>query len=209
MAWNAKKLPDELIGSLLNTNPVCWDGQNFFDNDHPLNILDPAAGTYINTYTGAALTLANLKTAVGRMLLKRKPSGKYLGLRPTHLLVPPGLYLEAVELTADSQLAAIAAALLGSGVPGATTIQKMGLQVVEAPELVLPGDATTQTTWYLVARNRIALVPSVVICSMAPQILDQNEASALYETKREVGAQAELFAEAALLFPQSIDRYQA
>jgi len=208
-AWNAKKLPDELIGALLNTNPLCWDGQNFFDTDHPVNFLDPAMGTYINTYAGAALTLVNLKIACGRMLLKKKPSGKYLGLVPTHLLVPPGLYLEAVELTADSQLAAIAAALAGGAVPGATTLQKLNLTVVPAPELVIPGDATTLTTWYLASRNRPSLSPWAVLCSMAPRLLDQGETSALYETKREVGVQADLDAAATLLFPQSLDRYQA
>lgn len=55
MGDGAARLPEELVWALLrdgfSTN--CWDGQFFFDTDHPVLLADGTTGTYANTDGGA------------------------------------------------------------------------------------------------------------------------------------------------------------
>lgn len=50
MGADAAMHPDKLIFELLRagTTSTCYDGQNFFDTDHPINIDSPSAGTVSN-----------------------------------------------------------------------------------------------------------------------------------------------------------------
>lgn len=55
MGDGAARLPEELVWGLLkdgfSTN--CWDGQFFFDTDHPIMLASGAMGTYANTDGGS------------------------------------------------------------------------------------------------------------------------------------------------------------
>jgi phage major head subunit gpT-like protein len=68
MAAAGEALPNEIIAGLLEANGLCWDGQNFFDSDHPVNVFDADAGTFDNDFTGAGTDVvpAALKNAMAR-----------------------------------------------------------------------------------------------------------------------------------------------
>ncbi|MCB1387568.1 MAG: Mu-like prophage major head subunit gpT family protein [Rhodobacteraceae bacterium] len=56
MGQNAKRHPDEMIFSLLASGfaTECYDGQNFFDTDHPLTLDGPTTTTVSNMQTGSS-----------------------------------------------------------------------------------------------------------------------------------------------------------
>jgi phage major head subunit gpT-like protein len=55
MGDGAGRLPEELVWGLLKAgfSTNCWDGQFFFDTDHPVLLPDGTMGTYANTDGGA------------------------------------------------------------------------------------------------------------------------------------------------------------
>lgn len=55
MGDGAGRLPEELVWGLLKAGFAtnCWDGQYFFDTDHPVLLADGTMGTYANTDGGA------------------------------------------------------------------------------------------------------------------------------------------------------------
>lgn len=55
MGDGAARLPEELVWGLLKDGftTTCWDGQNFFDTDHPVIAADGTETTYANTDGGA------------------------------------------------------------------------------------------------------------------------------------------------------------
>jgi phage major head subunit gpT-like protein len=55
MGDGAGRLPEELVWGLLKAGFAtnCWDGQFFFDTDHPVLLADGSMGTYANTDGGA------------------------------------------------------------------------------------------------------------------------------------------------------------
>lgn len=55
MGDGAGRLPEELVWGLLKAgfSTNCWDGQFFFDTDHPVMLADGTMGTYANTDGGS------------------------------------------------------------------------------------------------------------------------------------------------------------
>ena len=55
MGDGAARLPEELVWGLLKAGFAtnCWDGQYFFDTDHPVMLADGSMSTYANTDGGA------------------------------------------------------------------------------------------------------------------------------------------------------------
>lgn len=55
MGDGAARLPEELVWGLLKAGFAtnCWDGQFFFDTDHPITQADGSTGTYANTDGGS------------------------------------------------------------------------------------------------------------------------------------------------------------
>lgn len=97
--FSAKQLPDELVYGVVNggfTNK-CYDGQFFFDTDHPVKNEDGTEGSVSNKGT-VALSIATLAAAkasygAGRTAMRKfkDDEGRPLGVRPNILLVGPGL----------------------------------------------------------------------------------------------------------------------
>lgn len=144
----ARKLDDDLlfnaavaapaagqVGGLLagGASTVCYDGQFFFDTDHPTDL--DATGTQSNLEAAAfALTGPNFATARARMMAYKGENGRPLGIMPNLLVVPP-----ALENTAHG----IVTAIYGSS--GASNVQVGQAKVEVVPELA----ALSDTTWYL------------------------------------------------------------
>lgn len=91
---SAAELPDDIVGDLINNafTEVCYDGQYFFDTDHPVS-----DGTVSNKLTVAlsiatqAAAIASFGAAKTAMRSFKDEEGQPLGVKPTVLLVGPAL----------------------------------------------------------------------------------------------------------------------
>jgi phage major head subunit gpT-like protein len=100
MGFQAAMWPDDLVHAALiaGTTAEAFDGQYFFDSDHPKNLDDVAAGTQSNNFTSRALTGDNLQYVRAKMQELVGADGRTLGVTPTHLVVPPALEKTAREI---------------------------------------------------------------------------------------------------------------
>jgi len=138
----ARLHPDVLILDLLKTGHTqrCFDGQYFFDANHPVNPNNDAAGVYSNYYSsGKALTSINYEAVRSSMLGIKGENGFSLRTIPNLLIVPPALEVTAKRIVEIEQDAS------GAGNPNAGTAK-----VLMVPEL-----AGEDTTWYLLSTNRV------------------------------------------------------
>lgn len=201
MAKAARSLTNEIIAGLVEggTSAVCWDGQFFFDTDHPVNVFDSTAGTFVNVYTGGGttLTLANLKLAKERIRKIKAPNGKPLGLRMTHLMVGPALEEDGKDLLENDMIIDA----VGSSFASVDNRHKGTVKLVVCDEL------TSDTAWYALALNKPGMRPWALQTGGAPDIMVLDKSSALYETQRKVGVDAMLEAAGALLLPHCITKY--
>ena len=89
MGENVAKDMEQIFVTFIEagTTQVCYDGQYFFDTDHS----EGDSGTQSNYLTSTALSAANAKIAISRMKSFKNDKGRKAGIKPTHILVPPGL----------------------------------------------------------------------------------------------------------------------
>jgi phage major head subunit gpT-like protein len=96
---SAKQLPDEIVFELINNGftSKCYDGQFFFDTDHPVRQKDGTVVSASNkgTKVFSIATLAAAKTSYGaaRTAMKKfkDDEGRPLNIKPGVLLVGPAL----------------------------------------------------------------------------------------------------------------------
>lgn len=143
------KHPDSLVKTLLQTGHTltCFDGQNFYDTDHPVDILDASKGVQSNyEASGFALTQANFLTARARMMSYKGESGEPLGVgEDLYLHVPPALEGTARRLLeGDTILEVVQEGGQNVGGAGVANITKGMAKVMVTQEL-----AGQDTTWYL------------------------------------------------------------
>lgn len=164
MAEEAINLPRDLIINLLinGHTSAAYDGQNFFDTDHPL---DPtgAAGSQSNYQSsGFALTRANFITARARIRGFQAENGRVFGGRGRFVLVVPA----ALEQTAIDIVGVDMIAIAG-GVQRNTLLNAASIIVV--PEL----DATSTTAWYLFEVGGMP-PPFILIERQAPRFVTRD-----------------------------------
>ncbi|WP_140918184.1 Mu-like prophage major head subunit gpT family protein [Limnobaculum xujianqingii] len=151
------QLPDDIVFDLVNTafNSVCYDGQYFFDTDHPMG-----SGTFSNRSTKALSTdsLAAAKASFGaartQMQKVKDDDGRALNVRPNILLVPVALEDTARALMTVERLE-----------DGKANIYKGACEVVVEPRL------TSDTAWYLLDTSK-PLMPFIYQERKAPQPVD-------------------------------------
>jgi phage major head subunit gpT-like protein len=134
MGVQARRWPDQLLKKVMQAgiSTTGWDGQYFWDTDHPVNFDNSAMGTYQNRYTGTSLTTANYAAMRAAMSSLVGPDGEMLNVVPTLLVVPP-------------QLEGAANTIIRSQVVGTNTnIWQNTAEVVMIPDL-----ANEPTVWYL------------------------------------------------------------
>lgn len=161
MGEAAVKLRTTLLLDLLRNGQsrVCYDGQNFFDTDHPTDI-DLGTGTQSNyEASGFALNRANFVTARAR--LRRFagadgfPFGAGMDASNLQLVVPTEL-----QETAESIISVDNVAVAG-GVQNNTL--KNAAKILVVPELT-----STPTAWYLFDTSGV-LKPLVLQTRTAPR----------------------------------------
>lgn len=140
MGEGAAMLPDDLGITLIEagTTVAGYDGQFYFDTDHPVSFFDASLGVQSNLMTTLPLTAANLELALARMASFKDATGRSMKIKPNILMVPSGL-----EITART---IVQAALTVNG--GTNVITQMGLTVM------VNHDLTSQTDWYLLSTQR-------------------------------------------------------
>lgn len=91
----AAELPDDLVAQLILEGEAKkgYDGQEYFDTDHPVG-----GGTASNLFTGKPLTAANFNAVRATMRTRRSVNGRPIKVRPTLLIVPPELEAQAQEI---------------------------------------------------------------------------------------------------------------
>ena len=201
MAQAAMSLPNEIIAALLEAgdSTACeFDGEFFFDVDHPVNLFDSAAGTFSNdrTGTGTNLSSGNLSLAKEYFRKRKAPNGKPAGLRMTHLLVPPALEETALNLIERDLI-------VESATIGAVDNRHKGtVQVVVMDEL------TSDSVWYSLSANKAGMRPwGLHMQSPMPEIMVLGKDSAMYESTRKVGVDGVWHVGGALLLPHCIERW--
>lgn len=111
---SAKQWPDELTSELKNNafTQTCYDGQYFYDTDHPVGGTDKFPLTTISNRGTAALSNATAAAAAASygaarlaIMSMKDDEGRPLGLIPDTLEVPPALESVANSLMNNEKLA--------------------------------------------------------------------------------------------------------
>lgn len=153
------KWPDEQIAAAVEaaTTNLCYDGQYFFDTDHPYSIDDASLGTYSNKLVGASYNLASDPIGVWQAASElmgtfKGDSGKPLGLTADVLMVPPQLRRYAMQAARAELVPQVVTNVLGTervAVAGVTNIYKGDFTVIVNPYL------TTQAAYVMCSKKAI------------------------------------------------------
>jgi phage major head subunit gpT-like protein len=161
--------PDKLVIDALKagTQVKTFDGQYFFDTDHPQDPDRPGVGTaQANLFTSKALTADNYASVRATMMSYKDDFGVPLEVVPNLLIVPP-----ALEVTARKILNA---EFIGT-VFGSNTAAAAETNVLKgtADVLVLPRLAGEDDTWYLACTSRV-VKPLIFQQRIAPEFAFLN-----------------------------------
>jgi phage major head subunit gpT-like protein len=140
MGAAARKLPDQLLAAILKAGnaTTIWDGQFFFDTDHPVNWDDASSGVQSNLFTTKPLNSANYAEVRAAMVSYRGESGRSMAVMPNMICVPPQLERVAKEIVAGEIIPSVAGTAAQSNVfKGTATVH------------VIPELASEGTVWYL------------------------------------------------------------
>jgi len=143
----AKKWPDNMLVSAMQagTATLCWDGQYFFDTDHPVDITGQfSSGTWSNNFTSRTLNAVNFEYVRGQMGALLGEDGYSMGIVPTALIVPPQLEGTAKNIL-NAEFIAPTSALLGN----AANVMQSNTNKGAATLIVIPELANEATTWYV------------------------------------------------------------
>lgn len=132
---NSKQHPDELIFSLIaeGFTKTCFDGQFFFDTDHPNGSQSVWSNKSADTLTATAY-----ETARQTMMSLKNEEGRPMRVTPSHLIVPPQLEKEALDI--------VRADLTASG---DSNVWRDSADVIVAPEL-----SDNPTYWFMAALEK-------------------------------------------------------
>lgn len=166
---SARDLPDQIVFDLVNEGftSKCYDGQNYFDTDHP--VVNPATGdpaSVSNKLTVAlsaatqAAAIASLGAAITMMREFKDDEGRPLDVNPNILLVPPALEIIATLLMTTDRLE-----------DGKPNPYKGRFTVVSS------GRLTSPTAWFLLDTKR-PIRPFIFQERKKPVFVEQTDMSA-------------------------------
>lgn len=201
MAAAGLSLTNEIIAEALEDNPTCWDTKDFFASDHPFNVFKPSTGSFDNDHTGAgtAPTLDNLATAKTEFRTIKAPNGKPLGLRMTHVIVPPAQ--EETWKTLLEQDLIIQSLDSGSTFGAVDNRHKGTVKLVVADEL------TNDDKWYPLALNKPGMFPWIVQDEGSPEEIRNDKTSDHYKRTLKVSIAYILRGNGALALPHCVQRW--
>lgn len=175
MGQQAKALPDDLTLEVLQAGEteLCYDGQNYFDTDHPIDLKAPGKGTQSNLLTGKPLTPENYGAARTHMATWVGEDGRPLKVTPSVLVVPPQLEDEGRRiLTAEHIVRTV-----DDGNGGVVTSTETNIYKGTADLLVIPELADAPKDWYLFDTTK-PLKPFVYQDRRAPEFTHLTDPTA-------------------------------
>lgn len=163
----ARLWPDDMLLSVLEAGDgsLCYDGQYFFDSDHPVNLYDAGMGTQSNLLTTTALTQDNYYAAKAAMQKFKSESGERMGIIPDLLVVPPALEKKAKEIVKADTIAQVFGSNTAAAAP--TNVSRGEVDVMVWERL------TSDTTWYMLCTKK-AVKPFVFQQRKAPEFVDKG-----------------------------------
>lgn len=170
------KFEDELVATALEagTSALCWDGQYFFDTDHPI---DPDSVSTSNTFDNdraLALNHANYGTVLQAFKDFRSVDNYPVGDAGSYvLMVPTALELTARSILNDQYITPATAFIL------ATTTGASPNPFVGSARLVVNRYLTDTTRWYLFASDGI-LKPLMLQRRTGIETFETDESSEIY-----------------------------
>lgn len=180
--------PDDVMTTVVENGvtAVCFDGQPFFDDDHPVDIDDPSKGTYANNLVGASYDLSAdpigaYKRGRAAGMKFRGEGGRPLGVIFDTLMVPADLEEPALKV-ANAQLTAEKIKNVGNtenvAAAGVTNVYQGAVTVMVNPKL------EDQTAAYLLATRR-PIRPFIWQLRQAPNLVSRisPEDPRVFETK--------------------------
>jgi phage major head subunit gpT-like protein len=198
IAMAGASLANEIIAGLLEANPVCWDGENFFDTSHPYNVFETGIGTFTNIATGTPGVTA-LSAAKQNFREIKAANGKPLGLRMTHLLVPAAQE-EAWKDVLEQDM--VIQAINAGAAFGAVNNRHKG-----TVELIVSDELTDEGKFYPLALNKPGMWPWLSQDEGSPEEIRSDKSSALYATTLKVGVAYILRGNGALALPHCIQMF--
>lgn len=147
----AAKFPDQLLKTILQSNPTGFDGKALFATDHP--VYDAGGSTYSNLYaSGKALTADNFNTVWSDMSAFKGEDGEPLGLIPDLLIVPPQLRRVATEIVGATGVVKIVQNVAATENVASAAIDNVMQGWCDV--LVIPELANQATQWYVACTKR-------------------------------------------------------
>ncbi|KMQ74008.1 Mu-like prophage major head subunit gpT family protein [Marinobacter subterrani] len=181
--YSSAHLPDELVFDLVNAGftELSYDGQPFFDTDHPVGKKDGTTVSVSNKGTSAlshaTLAAAQASFGAGRTALRKMKDDEErpLNINPSVLLVPPALE--------DTARALMTVDRLEDGKPN---------PYKGAAEVVVSSRLTSDTAWFLLDTTK-PVKPFIYQERKAPVFVSQTNMdsdSVFLQKKYRYGAEA-------------------
>ena len=147
------------------------DGQYFFDTDHGESGSDQS-----NHGSTTAFSKAAIEAGIAAMMNFKDDRGKPLGIMPDTLIVPPALFLKAIELVTPSTLVVGTTA---AAYPNYNAISELQIRVITSPYLSV-------ATHYFLLATRYPMRPLIFQWRRMPEfnaIIDPK-ASSVFNNKK-------------------------
>lgn len=136
------------------TSSLCWDGQYFFDTDHPVDPDNSGAGQNSNLLVGATYDIAGnsgdplvaFAAARAKMALWKREDGQQLGTIGNLIMCHPNEEVYALKVAN----ALMTAQAVGSAAAGVTNVFQGKVEVLVNPFLTV----TSGKPWYLLCTDR-------------------------------------------------------
>lgn len=178
LGMQAAKLWDDLLVDAIEAahKSVIYDGQYFFDTDHPVN-LRGSTQVQSNYHVSTPLTPENYALVREKMRSLVGEDGRPLGIVPNKLVVPPQLETAAKKVL-EAEL--IVQSVSGNGTAAVTNVNKGSAECEVIDEL-----GGRPTTWMLIC-DKFPVKPFYIQIREAPKLvaLDQPTADNVVNLKK-------------------------
>jgi phage major head subunit gpT-like protein len=124
---------------------LCYDGQFFYDTDHPVDVDDPTKGTFINLRTAFALNADNVQTAFAYQASLKDANGEPMMIRADVIECNTNMRQKALEAVRADATVALVKNVAGTENVAAATKPNQAAGLVD----IWLNDRIEDGVWYL------------------------------------------------------------